>query len=157
MRSLALRVLRAENCAPDTEVSVLLTDDESITILNGQYRGIDGPTDVLSFSQREDDEGFRDFQVGTDAESAGHEPVLQPSNPERPGFASAQNLLGDVVISVETAQRQANQRGADLDSEIDVLLAHGLLHLLGYDHARPQDAARMFARQQDLLGIVTDD
>lgn len=124
MRSLALRVLRAENCAADTEVSILLADDEGISILNKQYRGIDGPTDVLAFGQQEADS---DFTI--------------PSN-----------LLGDVVISVETAVRQAAERKADLDSEIDVLLVHGLLHLLGYDHEQPDEAERMFARQAELVG-----
>ena len=107
----------------DIEVSVLLTDDESITILNGRYRGIDAPTDVLSFSQHEGDDDF----------------------------AAEGNLLGDVVVSVETAQRQADERGADLDSEIDVLITHGLLHLLGYDHSEPGEAERMFARQAELV------
>jgi probable rRNA maturation factor len=119
-----MRVLRAERCAEDTEVSVLLTSDESISILNRRYRNIDAPTDVLSFSQREPDERF-------------------------PCEAS---LLGDVVISVETAQRQAREQSTDLDSEIDVLLAHGLLHLLGYDHAEPHEAEAMLARQAELVG-----
>lgn len=123
MRSLVRRVLQAENCARDTEVSILLADDEGISILNKQYRGIDGPTDVLAFSQREADSDF-----------AGHG-----------------DLLGDVVISVETAIRQAAERGVDLDSEIDVLLVHGLLHLLGYDHAQPEQAEKMFARQAELV------
>lgn len=123
IKSLALRTLQAENCTSDTEVSILLADDESISILNGQYRGIDGPTDVLSFSQHEGEDEF----------------------------AEEQNLLGDVVISVETAMRQASERGADLDSEIDVLLVHGLLHLLGYDHAEPGEAEEMFARQAKLV------
>jgi len=142
-------VLRAENCARDTEVSILLADDEGISILNKQYRGIDGPTDVLAFSQHEDDgEGFRDFRVGTGSELAGQEPGCQPSNPERPAEG---NLLGDVVISVESAARQAADRGVDLDSEIDVLLVHGLLHLLGYDHGKSEEAERMFARQAKLI------
>jgi probable rRNA maturation factor len=129
-------VLRAENCTEDTEVSILLADDECITILNGQYRGIDAPTDVLAFSQHETSVS------GWDLES-------QPNTDENP--------LGDVVISVETALRQAqgaqgSEREADLDSEIDVLLAHGLLHLLGYDHAEPAEAEKMFARQAELVG-----
>lgn len=123
IRSLALQVLQAENCTADTEVSILLTDDESITMLNGEYRGLQEPTDVLSFSQHEGDDEF----------------------------AAEENLLGDVVISVETAKRQADERGADLDSEIDMLLVHGLLHLLGYDHAEPEEADKMFARQAELL------
>jgi len=102
----------------------LLADDESISILNGQYRGIEGPTDVLSFSQHEGEDEF----------------------------AAEQGLLGDVVISVETAMRQAAERGAQLDSEIDLLLVHGLLHLLGYDHAEPEQEKAMFARQAELLG-----
>ena len=124
IRSLAQRVLQAENCSQDTEVSILLADDESISILNGQYRGIEGPTDVLSFSQHEGEDEF----------------------------AAEQGLLGDVVISVETAMRQAAERGAQLDSEIDLLLVHGLLHLLGYDHAEPEQEKAMFARQAELLG-----
>lgn len=117
-------MLQAENCTADTEVSILLTDDESITMLNGEYRGLREPTDVLSFSQHEGDDEF----------------------------APEENLLGDIVISVQTAKRQADERGADLDSEIDMLLVHGLLHLLGYDHVEPDDADKMFARQAELLG-----
>jgi len=123
IRSLAQRLLRAENCTENTEVSILLTDDGSISVLNEQYRGIDGPTDVLSFSQHEGEDEF----------------------------ASEENLLGDVVISVETARRQAAEQGNELDSEIDMLVAHGLLHLLGYDHAEPEDAKVMFARQDEIL------
>lgn len=126
IKSLATRLLRAEGCSEDVEVSVLLTDDAGIAALNKDYRGIDGPTDVLSFSQMEGDESF--------------------------GGRADEKLLGDVVISVETARRQADERGYSLDEEIDVLLAHGLLHLLGYDHAQPEEAARMFALQAELLG-----
>lgn len=108
----------------------MLTDDESITILNEQYRGIEAPTDVLSFSQHESS------VLGWDLKS-------HPNTEE--------NLLGDVVISVETAKRQAMQHGTDLDSEIDMLLVHGLLHLLGCDHAEPDEAEKMFARQEELL------
>lgn len=119
-------MLRAENCADSAEVSILLTDDESITILNGEYRGIEEPTDVLSFSQHE---GADEFAT----------------------VSRQENLLGDVVISVETAKRQAEENGTDLDSEIDMLLVHGLLHLLGCDHAEPGEAEKMFARQAELL------
>lgn len=134
LRTTALRVLRAENCVESAEVSVLLTDDESITILNEQYRGMDAPTDVLSFSQHEPS------MLGWDLKS----------HPNIEGVP--ENLLGDVVISVETAKRQAEEQGRDLNSEIDMLLVHGLLHLLGYDHAEPDEAEKMFARQAELLG-----
>jgi probable rRNA maturation factor len=123
MRSAARRLLSAENCPQDTEVSVLLIDDEAIQALNRDYRGVDAPTDVLAFSQLEGE----DF--GADGE----------------------NVLGDVAISVEMAERQAREHGHGIDDEMDLLLAHGLLHLLGYDHEKPEDEKRMFARQKELL------
>lgn len=82
------------------EVSVVLCSDEHMRSLNGQWRGKDAPTDVLSFPQ-DDPDGV---------------------------------VLGDVVVSLDTAERQAAERGVDLIDEIRVLLVHGLLHLLGYDH-----------------------
>ncbi len=103
----------------------MLTGDETIKILNEQYRGIDEATDVLSFSQHETDEVF----PGVDDE----------------------NLLGDIVISVETAKRQAQERGIAMDEEIEILLVHGLLHLLGYDHVESDEADAMFARQAEML------
>jgi probable rRNA maturation factor len=126
MKNLALRLLRAESCGDDIEVSILLTDDEHIKELNRDYRGIDEPTDVLAFAQMEG------------------EPI---------GCEMNDGLLGDVVISVETAQRQAEEHGHSLDEEIDVLLAHGLLHLLGYDHENSEDAKVMFAKQEEILRV----
>jgi probable rRNA maturation factor len=102
----------------------LLTKDEHIRILNRDYRGADTPTDVLSFSLLE------------------AEDVL----PDGSG-----NVLGDVVISVETARRQAEERGEAVEKEIDILLTHGVLHLLGYDHTDKSGEDRMFARQAELL------
>jgi len=131
MKALADRLLRAENCEDNVEASVLLTDDQHIAHLNQNYRHVDGPTDVLSFAQ---------------VESTDH------SSPDMP-----ENLLGDVVISVETARRQAEERGHSLDEEIDILLAHGLLHLLGYDHAEPEEERKMFERQAEILGLAAHD
>lgn len=125
IQSVARRLLRAEGQAQDTEVSILLTDDAHIAQLNSQYRHVEGPTDVLSFSQTEGDD----------------EPI--------PGMED--NLLGDVVISVETAQRQAAEQAKSLESEMDMLLVHGLLHLLGYDHAEPDEERVMFAKQDEFL------
>ncbi|MEN6416751.1 MAG: rRNA maturation RNase YbeY [Armatimonadota bacterium] len=120
-------MLQAENRDENTEVSILLTDDMQIAELNRKYREVDGPTDVLSFSLLEGED-----------EPAGEEDDW---------------LLGDVVISVETAKRQAETQGNSLDEEIDMLLAHGILHLLGYDHAEPEDEKIMFARQAEILRI----
>ncbi len=127
MKSLAEKLLQAEGRSDSTEVSVLLTDDDNIRTLNKAYRAVDRPTDVLSFSQLDEDE-TTGFAVG-----AGEE------------------VLGDVVISVESARRQAEEHNHGLDDEIDVLLAHGLLHLLGYDHAEPDEAREMFAKQAEIL------
>jgi probable rRNA maturation factor len=107
----------------DAELSVALVDDAEIHRLNAQYRRIDKPTDVLAFAMREGD--------GAD---------VHP------------DVLGDVVISLDTAAREAAARGAALADEVRVLLTHGVLHLLGYDHERsPAEARRMFARQRQLL------
>lgn len=124
VRNLIKKVLLAEDCPKSSEVSLLFTDDEYIQVLNHDYRNIDKPTDVLAFSLLEGEEFAEDEE-------------------EYP--------LGDIVISVETAKRQAEERGASLDEEIDMLAVHGVLHLLGYDHATSEDEKTMFARQQELL------
>lgn len=124
LRSTARRVLLAENCPENAEVSILLTGDEAIRELNSRYRGIDAPTDVLAFSQLEGEEFAQEGEA----------------------------VLGDVVISVETAARQAMEHGHTLDDEMDILLVHGILHLLGYDHETPEDEKRMFERQRELVG-----
>ena len=127
MRSLARRLLRAENCPAGSEVSILFTDDGEIAGLNKAYRGDDRPTDVLAFSQIEGE-----------------------SLPEEEG---EEHLLGDVVISVDTAARQADELGHGLDEEIDVLVAHGILHLLGYDDETPDAKKKMFERQNEILEV----
>lgn len=107
----------------EAELSVVLCDDAFIHPLNRDWRGKDKPTDVLSFSQREGEQADEDDPV-----------------------------LGDVVISLETAARQAAERGHDLDHEARVLLVHGVLHLLGYDHEQDDEAEEMEALERDLLG-----
>lgn len=108
---------------PEGELSVVLCDDAFIHPLNRDWRGKDKPTDVLSFAQREG----------------------EGANPD-------DNVLGDVIISVETATRQAEERGHPLGHELRVLLVHGILHLLGYDHEEDEEAEEMEALERDLLG-----
>jgi probable rRNA maturation factor len=110
---------------PDAELSILLCDDEMIRELNREYRAKDRPTDVLAFPMWEGDE---------------------PS-PHR-------ELLGDVVISVPTAARQASDRDRPIIDEVTFLLAHGLLHLVGYDHQSRRDEREMNAETNRLLAAV---
>jgi probable rRNA maturation factor len=109
----------------DYELSLLLTDDDQIKILNRMYRKKNRPTDVLAFAQREGTLG-----------------------------ALAGRLLGDVVISIPTARRQARARGTDLTSELTELVAHGLLHLLGWDHDTPSKDRRMRHETRRLCGAA---
>lgn len=116
----------------ETEVSVLLTDDATIRSFNLEYRGKDEPTDVLSFAMDE----------GDDAE------------PEVVG-GSEEHLLGDIVISVETAARQAEEYAHSLERETGFLAVHGLLHLLGFDHEQgPEEELRMRQEEERILGEI---
>ncbi len=109
------------------ELSVLLCDDRVIRSLNREHRNKDKPTDVLSF------------------------PQVEFLHPEQPVIDLQLELLGDVVISLDTAQRQAIGRGRTLLEEVRFLLAHGVLHLLGYDHMNPEDKRVMSRRTVQLV------
>ena len=117
------RLLSRLEC-DEKELSVLLVDDEQIRRLNRRYRDRDSATDVLAFPQQEADE-----------------PLSSP----------ADRLLGDIVISVPTARRQARENDHTLERELIILLVHGLLHLLGYDHGTQQAAALMRRKERELL------
>ena len=119
-------VSRLEGLQDSTEVSVTFVDDNSIQMLNRDYRGIDAPTDVLSFPQ--DDEG---------------------------GFAILQGMpqiLGDIVISLQRARDQAAEYGHGVEREVTYLAVHGFFHLLGYDHNNPHDQSLMRQREEKVLG-----
>lgn len=111
------------------ELSVVLTDDVEIRELNGVFRQRDKATDVLAFAMREGEP-----LGGSSAVSAGH----------------WGEILGDVVISVETARRQAKEHRRTLNAEMQMLLAHGLLHLIGYDHRTDREEAAMNAETERL-------
>ncbi len=114
------------NC-PGKDLSILITDDSEIHELNKTYRGVDRPTDVLAFPQSED------------------VPSPTPSS----------SLLGDVVISYETAARQAVEQNHSLGKEIFILLAHGIIHLLGYDHETSEKDREFTERKvEELCGLV---
>ena len=118
-------------------LTLMITDDATLHDMNKQYRQQDKPTDVLSFPQHED--------LMVDA---------LPAGPE-----GAPLMLGDIVVSLPRAEEQARAYGHSRARELGFLLAHGLLHLLGYDHESPDDAAVMEARQDavlDSLGLRRD-
>ena len=118
-------MLAALECQ-NCDLSALIVDDAKMHRLNARYRGIDRPTDVLAFAMRE-----------------GPFAHLQPQ------------LLGDVVISAETALRQARARRHSLAEELTRLLIHGTLHLLGYDHeVSPAEARLMCAKERELWRLV---
>jgi len=130
-----------ERLGPDTEMSLLFVDPTTIAELNERFLGSTGPTDVLAFpiddelppSGRQPDQGGRGPGTTSD-----------PSDPP--------TLLGDVVVCPEVAGRQASERGVSADDELALLVVHGVLHLLDYDHAEADEAVVMRRREQELLG-----
>lgn len=121
----AQAALRAEGLTEPPDMAVVITDDEAIRALNRDFRGMDVPTDVLAFG-----------------EEAPGPFVMAPGEPM---------YLGDVVISLEQAEAQAQEQGHSLKDELRLLLVHGILHLLGYDHATEEDKNEMWARQEAIL------
>jgi probable rRNA maturation factor len=124
LRTRAERMLRAL-ALPKAELSVVVCDDPTIHALNRDHRKKDKPTDVLAFAQREG------------------KPVK-----------GTRDLLGDVVISLDTAQRQADEHGRSLWDEVTMLLAHGLLHLVGFDHRTRAEERIMNARTDVLVAAA---
>jgi probable rRNA maturation factor len=123
-----LKSLQYEGFSTDAEVSIMLVDDQYIHALNLHYRMMDKPTDVLSFSQIEGDE--QSVFEGVTA-------------------------LGDIVISIDTADRQADSGGRSLDDELEILTIHGMLHLLGYDDSDDDLADIMREREKGILnGLI---
>ncbi|BAF59073.1 predicted metal-dependent hydrolase [Pelotomaculum thermopropionicum SI] len=121
----AQEVLKAEGYGEEAEVSLVFVDDAYIHGLNRQYRGVDAPTDVLSFAMQEGEP------------LAGGEEEL---------------ILGDVVISLQAAERQAGEYGHSLQREAAYLAVHGVLHLLGYDHQGEEERKIMRRKEEEVLG-----
>ncbi|MFZ9750849.1 MAG: rRNA maturation RNase YbeY [Candidatus Nanopelagicales bacterium] len=111
---------------PQADLSIIFVDEDSIAELNKRWMDETGPTDVLSFPMDE-------LRPGDDSE------------------VSADSLLGDIVICPQVAATQAVSAGKPVAEEIQLLLVHGFLHLLGFDHAEPAEHQRMFALQDQIL------
>ncbi|WP_138753343.1 rRNA maturation RNase YbeY [Paenibacillus sinopodophylli] len=118
------------------EVSLTFTNDEEIHQLNRDYRGIDRPTDVLSFAMQED--GVDELDI-----------IFEVDNEEDDDPISG--MLGDIIISVDTAVVQSEEYGHSLEREIGFLFVHGFLHLIGYDHQDDETEAEMTAKQEAIL------
>jgi len=119
---------RTLNLPEATVTVVTLTGDEHLREYNRRYRGLDEPTDVLAFAARE-----------------------QPTDQRFQAPPGTEDWLGDIVISLPRARRQAQQAGHPINDEVRLLAVHGLLHLLGYDHAEPAEEATMTAITNRLL------
>ncbi|HWR42666.1 rRNA maturation RNase YbeY [Sporomusa sp.] len=120
---------------PQAEVSVVLADDDYIRQLNRQYRGKDTPTDVLSFAMNEHCQGD-------------HEPEITEAPDD------IEILLGDIIISLDTTARQAEEFGHSLERELAYLTVHGMLHLLGYDHEDQAERLEMRKEEEYVLSLL---
>ena len=130
IRRSVIAALDYEGYSNDCEISVTLTDNEGIHALNNQYRGIDAPTDVLSF------------------------PLVEYESTEEPPIDEA-TMLGDIVISLERAEEQAEEFGHSFEREVAFLTVHSMLHLLGYDHVNSEaEDEEMRARQRDIMKML---
>jgi len=127
LRGVAEAVLRHEGRSG--EATLVITDDEAIRELNRDFLGLDAPTDVLAFSAQEETGAF----------------VAAPE---------AGSYLGDVIVSYPRAVAQAEEQRHPVEQELYLLITHGLLHLLGYDHAGEEEKAVMWARQEAILNSL---
>lgn len=133
-----IECIRYEGCPYEPEISVLLTNDKEIQEINKEFRGIDKATDVLSFPMIDYDKpgDFSDLK----------EEARQYFNPD-----TGHLLLGDIVISVERAIKQAEEYGHSITREIGFLTAHSMFHLMGYDHISDEERLIMEDKQDDVL------
>ena len=139
--TLAESVLTAEGVTGDAELSVLFVDEAAIADLNQRFMGHDGPTDVLA------------FPIDDDVVELGRAPDASASGPDRPPVdpKDAPLLLGDVVICPAVAARNAPAHAGTYDDEVALLLVHGILHVLGHDHAEAEETRVMQERERELL------
>jgi len=133
LRGIVETALRAEAVDDSAEVSVVIAGEEEVHRLNREYLGEDRPTDVLSF------------------------PMLPPHAADDPHFVPPPDglrHLGEVIVSYPQAVAQAEERGHAVTREVAILVVHGVLHLLGYDHAEPEEETAMRAREAAILAEI---
>ena len=130
-------VLAYENCPYEAQVELLLTTDEEIHAMNREHRGIDRATDVLSFPM---------LDLKTPGDLSGVENMPDAFDPE-----SGELMLGDIVISKDKVIAQAEEYGHSVKREYAFLIAHSMLHLLGYDHMHEDERLLMEQRQREIM------
>ncbi|MBI4777519.1 rRNA maturation RNase YbeY [Candidatus Desantisbacteria bacterium] len=146
VRGIVRRVLKSEEIKAD-EVSIVFCDDAFIHELNKRYRGIDEPTDVLSFRFADDSSNLSNIVALGEPKT--HLKVLATTDGSNPSGIVA---LGEIIISVETALRQAEGCHHPVEKELEILLIHGLLHIIGYDHSADDwEQDEMCKRQMELV------
>lgn len=136
---LARMVLDEERVPEEAEMSVIFVDEQAMSDLNERFLGITGPTDVLA------------FPMDDDVAPGGRQPDQGGRGPGSPAEASdPPTVIGDVVVCPQVALRQTGEKRA-LDDEVALLVVHGVLHLLNYDHAEDQESEVMRKRERELL------
>ena len=138
INDIVLASLDYEECPYEAEVNVILTDNDAIQEINREHRCIDAPTDVLSFP-------MVDYKVPSDFDHV-EDAVEDYFNPE-----TGELMLGDIVISVEKVEEQAEKYGHSQTRELAFLVAHSMLHLCGYDHMEEEERLLMEERQRAIL------
>lgn len=144
IKNVICKTLETENCPYETEINVLLTGNGEIHTANKEFRGIDRPTDVLSFPMVD-----YDYPSDFSYVEANPESYINPETDEL--------LLGDIMISVDKVYEQADEYGHSRKREFAFLIAHSMLHLLGYDHIDEAERKVMEVKQEailDALGIT---
>ena len=134
LRRIAQKALQAEGIAPPVEMGLVITGAEAVQQLNKTYRGEDEPTDVLA------------FHMFPHTEQEGEPSFVAPPDGIR--------HLGEVVISYTQAVQQAREQGHPIDQELALLTVHGVLHLCGWDHERPEERQRMRAKEEKILSSI---
>ena len=141
LRRAVVQALESQLPGKSCQLGLVIADDQTLRRLNGEYRGVDEVTDVLSFSTTHDG-----HWEGEEERSEGDEPAAFPlQDPPH---------LGEVVISYPQAARQAGAGESGLREELTLLVVHGVLHLLGFDHEEPEAGADMRAREQEILSAI---
>jgi probable rRNA maturation factor len=134
LKSIVKQVLDEENIEGRVSVDLLITDDRQIHKMNRQYRGIDRPTDVLSFALNEKGADAHDIEF----------PVEQ----------GGVNNLGEIIISYPRVIEQAGEHNVAVEDELTLLITHGMLHLLGYNHEEDADSRKMRRREKSIIAAI---